>query len=44
VVKAEDGGLNGEGAWEATKSGFTPNHENEFMLRYLAGETVEVEE
>jgi nitrate reductase / nitrite oxidoreductase, alpha subunit len=44
VVKAENGGLNGIGAWEPTKSGFTPNHENAFMLRYLAGGTIEVQE
>jgi len=44
VVKAEDGGLDGKGPWEPTKTGFTPSHENEFMLRYLAGDTVEVTE
>lgn len=44
VVKAEDGGLNGVGAWEPTKTGYTPQHENEFMLRYLAGQTIDVKE
>jgi nitrate reductase alpha subunit len=42
VIKAENGGLNGVGPWEPTKTGFTPAHENEFMLRYIAGGTVEV--
>jgi len=42
VVKAEDGGLNGVGPWEPTKTGFTPAHENDFMLRYMAGNTIEV--
>jgi nitrate reductase alpha subunit len=42
VIKAEDGGLNGVGPWEPTKTGFTPAHENDFMLRYIAGDTVEV--
>ncbi|MFN3332659.1 MAG: molybdopterin-dependent oxidoreductase, partial [Caldilinea sp.] len=42
VVKAEDGGLNGVGPWEPTKTGFTPAHENDFMLRYIAGDTIEV--
>lgn len=42
IVKAEDGGLNGIGKWEPTKSGFTPGHENEFMQRYINGDTVEV--
>ncbi len=44
VVKAEDGGLDGKGPWEPTKTGFTPGHENDFMNRYLAGDTVEVNE
>ncbi len=44
VVKAEDGGLDGKGPWEPTKTGFTPGHENDFMTRYLAGDTVEVNE
>ncbi|MCX7851935.1 MAG: hypothetical protein N2383_04030, partial [Caldilineales bacterium] len=42
IVKAEDGGLDGKGPWEPAKTGYTPAHENEFMLRYLAGETIEV--
>ncbi|MBI1801375.1 MAG: molybdopterin-dependent oxidoreductase, partial [Chloroflexi bacterium] len=40
VTKAEDGGLGGKGAWEATQTGYTPGHEGDFMKRYLSGETV----
>jgi nitrate reductase / nitrite oxidoreductase, alpha subunit len=43
VVKAEDGGLNGVGKWEPTRTGFTPGHENDFMRRYLNGESIEIE-
>jgi nitrate reductase alpha subunit len=42
VTKAEDGGMGGVGKWEPVASGFTPAHENEFMLRYMAGEVVTV--
>jgi nitrate reductase alpha subunit len=42
VTKAEDGGLNGVGAWEGTLSGFTPSHESEFMTKYLSGGTLAV--
>jgi nitrate reductase alpha subunit len=44
VTKAEDGGLEGKGPWEPTKTGLTPGHENDFMDRYLSGGTIEVEE
>ena len=40
ITKAEDGGLGGKGAWEPTQTGLTPGHENRFMQRYLAGETI----
>jgi nitrate reductase / nitrite oxidoreductase, alpha subunit len=43
VVKAEDGGLNGVGKWAPTRTGFTPGHENDFMHRYLNGDSIEVE-
>jgi nitrate reductase / nitrite oxidoreductase, alpha subunit len=43
VVKAEDGGLNGVGKWAPTRTGFTPGHENDFMRRYLNGDSIEVE-
>ncbi len=42
VTKAEDGGMNGKGPWEPTKTGFTPAHESDFMRRYLAGEITTV--
>jgi nitrate reductase alpha subunit len=42
ITKAEDGGLDGKGPWEATRSGFTPSHENEFMAKYLSGGTLAV--
>ena len=44
VTKAEDGGLEGKGVWAPAKTGLTPGHENDFMGRYLAGGTIEVEE
>ncbi len=43
VVKAEDGGLNGQGKWEPVKTGFTPAHENEFFEKYLTGKVVVVQ-
>ncbi len=42
VVKAEDGGLNGDGKWEPVKTGFTPGHENDFMEKYMAGNVTTV--
>jgi nitrate reductase alpha subunit len=42
ITKAEDGGLDGKGPWEATHSGFTPSHESEFMAKYLSGGTLAV--
>jgi nitrate reductase alpha subunit len=42
ITKAEDGGLNGQGAWEPTRTGFTPGHESDFMQKYLSGGTVQV--
>jgi nitrate reductase alpha subunit len=41
ITKAEPGGMDGKGAWEPTKTGFTPGHENDFMKKYLAGGTLE---
>jgi nitrate reductase alpha subunit len=38
ITKAEDGGLGGVGVWAPTTTGFTPDNENEFMKRYLAGD------
>lgn len=42
IVKAEDGGLNGQGPWEPTRTGFTPGHESDFMQKYLSGGTLQV--
>ena len=42
ITKAEDGGMDGKGAWEPTKTSFTPGHEGDFMQKYLAGGAVEV--
>jgi nitrate reductase alpha subunit len=38
IVKAEDGGLDGRGVWAPATTGFTPDNENAFMRRYLAGD------
>jgi nitrate reductase alpha subunit len=38
VTKAEDGGLGGKGVWAPATTGFTPDNENEFTKRYLAGD------
>ncbi|NUN95787.1 MAG: molybdopterin-dependent oxidoreductase [Candidatus Omnitrophica bacterium] len=37
IVKAEDGGLDGKGAWEGTKTGFGPIGQSEVNLKYLEG-------
>jgi nitrate reductase alpha subunit len=42
ITKAEPGGMDGKGAWEPTKTGFTPGHEGDFMQKYLAGGSVDV--
>jgi len=44
VTKAEDGGPEGRGVWEPARTGFTPGHEQDFMNRYLGGETIRVKE
>ena len=38
ITKAEDGGLGGRGVWAPATTGFTPDNENEFMKRYIAGD------
>jgi len=43
VTKAEDGGMGGKGVWKPATTGLTPDNENDFMLRYLAGDLVKVE-
>ena len=37
IVKAEPGGLGGQGIWEPATTGLTPAEENETMKRYLEG-------
>ncbi len=43
VTKAEDGGLGGRGRWKPATTGYTPDNENDFMQRYLAGTLVKIE-
>ena len=43
ITKAEDGGLGGVGVWKPATTGFTPDNENDFMRRYLAGDLVKIE-
>jgi len=42
IAKAEDGGIGGRGLWAPATTGYTPDNENEFMTRYLAGSLVRV--
>ncbi|MBI1952661.1 MAG: molybdopterin-dependent oxidoreductase [Candidatus Omnitrophica bacterium] len=42
VVKAEDGGLGGQGIWQPAATGYTPSNENETMRRYFEGKFLEV--
>ena len=44
VTKAEDGGLGGKGPWAPATTGYTPDNENAFMRRYLAGELTSTEQ
>ena len=43
VVKAEDGGLGGEGVWAPARTGFTPGNESDFERRYLEGTLVQIQ-
>jgi nitrate reductase alpha subunit len=38
ITRAEPGGLGGKGVWAPATTGFTPDNENAFMKRYLAGD------
>jgi nitrate reductase / nitrite oxidoreductase, alpha subunit len=40
ITKAEDGGLGGHGRWRPATTGYTPDNEDAFMQRYLAGDLV----
>lgn len=42
VTKAEAGGLDGKGIWLPATTGFSPDGEDEQMLRYLRGDIVKV--
>ena len=42
ITKAEDGGLDGKGAWTAATTGKTPGNEDPFMQKYLKGEVTKV--
>ena len=42
ITKAEDGGMGGVGVWAPATSGLTPDNEDEFMKRYLAGDLVRI--
>ncbi len=42
VTKAEDGGMGGVGVWKPATTGLTPDNEDDFMKRYIAGELVKV--
>ncbi len=44
VVKAEDGGLGGRGAWKPATTGYTPDNEDDFMKIYLTGQVTKVRE
>ncbi len=38
VIRAEPGGLGGQGRWAPATTGLTPGNESELMRRYLSGE------
>jgi nitrate reductase alpha subunit len=42
LVKAERGGIGGQGNWEPVATGKTPGHEDEASLAYLAGQLTTV--
>ncbi|OGX37775.1 MAG: nitrate oxidoreductase subunit alpha [Omnitrophica WOR_2 bacterium RIFCSPLOWO2_12_FULL_50_9] len=37
IVKAEDGGMGGQGVWAPATTGYTPANENDAMKKYLEG-------
>jgi nitrate reductase alpha subunit len=41
VVKAEDGGLGGKGAWKPGTTGMSPGGENDIMQKYIEGKLIE---
>src|SRR5437870_2326226 len=42
INKAEDGGIGARGPWEPVRTGFTPSQENEWMLKWLKGESIKI--
>jgi len=42
ISKAEDGGIGARGPWEPVRTGFTPAQENEWMLKWLKGESIKI--
>ena len=42
ISKAEDGGIGARGPWEPVRTGFTPSQENEWMLKWLKGESIKI--
>jgi nitrate reductase alpha subunit len=42
IAKAEDGGIGARGPWEPVRTGFTPAQENEWMLKWLKGESIKI--
>lgn len=42
ITKAEDGGLDGKGAWKPATNGMSPGNESDFMKSYIAGDIVKV--
>jgi len=42
IQKAEDGGIGARGPWEPVRTGFTPAQENEWMLKWLKGESIKI--
>jgi nitrate reductase alpha subunit len=41
IVKAEDGGMDGQGIWAPATTGYTPANENPDMKKYLEGGFIE---
>jgi nitrate reductase alpha subunit len=42
ISKAEDGGIGARGPWEPVRTGFTPAQENEWMIKWLKGESIKI--
>ena len=42
IIKAEDGGMGGQGLWRPAAEGYRPTYENDAMKAYLAGSFTQV--